>query len=94
MTDRRPKLLERLENNPKAVAPDFLETVLKAFGYSRLRQRGSHRTYGKDGVYPMTVPYRRPHVGRFYVEQVIARLRSELGGDAEGTEGGEDDGRN
>lgn len=88
MTDRRPKMLRALEANPKAVSPARLSTILEAFGYALARQRGSHRTYTKAGSYPITVPYRRPHVGRVYVEQVIARLRGELE-----LEGDEDDGR-
>jgi predicted RNA binding protein YcfA (HicA-like mRNA interferase family) len=84
MTDRRPKLLAKLAANPKEVSPDFLETVLAAFGYMKTRASGSHRTYTKEGAYPITVPYRRPHVKRFYVEAVMVRLRAELE-DEEGT---------
>lgn len=79
MTDRRPKLLAKLEANPKAVSPDFLDTVLTAFGYERRPGKGSHRTYTKPKQYPLTVPYKRPHLGKTYVEQVITRLRGELG---------------
>lgn len=78
MTDRRLKLLEKLQDHPKAVTPAELERVLQAFGYERARQKGSHRTYTKAGEYPIVVPYKRPHVGRIYVEQVIVRLTTEL----------------
>lgn len=78
MTDRRPKLLAKLEANPKAVSPDSLDTVLKAFGYEMRPGKGSHRVYVKAGQYPLTVPYRRPHLGKTYVDQVITRLRGEL----------------
>lgn len=78
MTDRRPKLLAKLEANPKAVSPDFIGTVLGAFGYRWRDGKGSHRVYMKPGQRPITVPYRRPHVKQHYVNEVIARLRAEL----------------
>ena len=79
MTDRRPKLLAKLEQNPKSVSPEFLETVLGHFGYTRDRQSGSHRIYRNESGEKFSIPYRRPHVRQHYVEEVVARLRTELG---------------
>jgi predicted RNA binding protein YcfA (HicA-like mRNA interferase family) len=82
--DRRRAALEELEQNPKAVRPQVLERCLRAFGYEVKRQTGSHRVYGKPGAYPLSVPFRRPHIKQAYIDQVIARFREELG-----EEGGE-----
>ena len=82
--DRRREALEELEQNPKAVRPQVLERCLRAFGYELKRQTGSHRVYGKPGAYPLSVPFRRPHIKQAYIDQVIARFRGELG-----EEGGE-----
>lgn len=75
--------LEELEQNPKAVRPQVLERCLRVFGYELKRQTGSHRVYGKRGAYPLSIPFRRPHVKQAHIDQVIARFREvgEEGGD-------------
>ena len=87
VTDRRPKLLAGLERNAKAVSPDSLHKVLTAFGYEMRGGKGSHRVYTKSGQYPITVPYKRPHVKQYYVKEVISRLRTELEGEPHEEEG-------
>lgn len=89
---KREDLLAELAKNPKSVSLDFLDKVLKAFDYQAKPGKGSHRVYRKPGQYPITVPYRRPHVKQFYVKEVIARLRSELPQQS-GGEKGDSDGR-
>jgi predicted RNA binding protein YcfA (HicA-like mRNA interferase family) len=79
MTERRQKLLNRLEQNPKAVTIRELETTLRAFGWYLDRQKGSHKVYRHATVtHSLVVPERRPHVGQHYVEQVISQLRIQL----------------
>lgn len=78
MTDRRPKLLQKLIDNPKAVSPDFVDTVLRAFGYTPRPGKGSHRVYTKPGRWPLVLPYQRPHLKRHYVTEVIKMLREDI----------------
>lgn len=72
-------MLAKLEANPKAVPPAALKSILEAFGYAMRPAKGSHRAFIKPGQRPLVVPFKRPHVKQFYVEEVIARLRAELG---------------
>jgi predicted RNA binding protein YcfA (HicA-like mRNA interferase family) len=85
--DRRRKLLQKLIDHPKSVSPDAVESALKAFGYSVRAGKGSHRVYTKAGAWPLTVPYRRPHLKVHYVNEVIRRLQDEIA-----AEEGRDDG--
>ena len=75
---KKEKQLARLEKNPKAVGPDVLQTVLAAFGYRKVRQKGSHATYRDGQGNKFVVPFKRPNVKQHYVEEVIARLRTQL----------------
>ena len=49
--------------------------VLQAFGCELARQKGSHQTYTKAGVYP--------HIKAVYVKKVIQRLRAQVEGSEE-----------
>ena len=75
---KREKLIRRMLNNPKTVSFDELVGVLEFEGCELQSSSGSHHTYTHpdlDGI--LTVPYKRPHVKRRYVEQAISWLNLE-----------------
>jgi predicted RNA binding protein YcfA (HicA-like mRNA interferase family) len=75
MTGRRRKLLEELEQKRRAASPDLVDKALRSFGYEPVRQSGSHRAYRRaKGGPPITMPYRRPHVRQYFVDQVVGIL--------------------
>ena len=76
MTDRRAKLLAELEANSKQVTVAALETVLKAYGFIEVRQKGSHATYRNEQTgQKITGPHLKPHVKEVYVKKAIAIMK-------------------
>ncbi len=86
------KRLKKLRNNPKSVSFQDAESVLLSLGFELKRIQGSHHIYTIeiDGVTSLlTIPYKRPHIGRIYVKQILA-LIDELGLDEASTEENDD----
>ena len=73
------KRLKAIKEHPNAVTFAELDAVLRGQGWERHKPNsGSHYTYSKKGVFGIiTVPFRKPHVKRHYVEMVIALLMCE-----------------
>ncbi len=75
---KRDKREERIRKNPKAVAFDELDWLLRQYGFSEVRRNGSHASYRHpdlpQGI--LTVPFHRPSVGSHYVKQVLAMIDS------------------
>lgn len=76
MTDRRRKLLAKVEQNPRDVSPQQMDALLRAFGFEFDRQRGSHVVYRDPSGGRLVFPLRRPHLLAVYVNQAV-RLLSE-----------------
>ncbi len=75
---KREKPIRRILNNRKTVSFDELANILDFEGCTLQHVSGSHHTYvhpDLDGI--LTVPYKRPHVNRHYVEQAIEWLNLE-----------------
>ena len=75
------KRLEKMRNNPKNVSFGDAESVLLSLGFEEKRVKGSHHHYvievdGESHI--QTIPFKRPHIGRVYVKQILA-LIDELG---------------
>ena len=79
---RADKLLRRIRNHPGSVSFAELERLLLAHGFELRRARGSHHIYvhGQRKELRITVPFKRPHVGRIYVKAVLD-LIEQLGDD-------------
>lgn len=87
MVDRRLRSLEKLESHLKDCSPEVLQNALKAFGFERVRQTGSHATWRHPDGLKVTVPMHRP-VKQFYVEQAIGLCKDTM--KAEEMRGGEE----
>ena len=87
VTERRVRHLENLETHLKDCSPEVLQAALKAFGFVRVRQKGSHATWRHPSGPKITVPLHRP-VKRFYVEEAISLCKEVMKDDER--KGGED----
>lgn len=74
------KRIKKVLSNPKTVDFETLDLLLKDFGYTSKKGKGSHAKYMKPGVDPIVVPYNRPYVKAYYVNLVIEILGLEQGG--------------
>ena len=71
----RDKLIDRLRARPPAADFDDVETLMKAFGWTIGRERGSHVTFVKPGERPIAVPKLcGKRVKRIYLDQLCERL--------------------
>lgn len=76
---RKQKTLQKIRQNPSHVSFKDIDKVLTWYGFT-CRQPGggsSHYFYhlrvgGRK--FPLTIPYKRPHVGRTYVKDMLAVL--------------------
>ena len=69
------KLLQKIRNNPKTVAFDDLDKLLRQLGFTcRQPKSGSSHYVYTYGAHRLTVPYRRPHVKEIYVKQVLEMI--------------------
>ncbi len=73
------KLVKKILNNPKNVRFKDIDKLLKAFGYKAKQPKSGsiHFVYRKEGVNPITVPYKRPFVKEIYIKQIIKILNLE-----------------
>ena len=70
------KLLQRIRNNPKNVSFSELEKLLFYYGFELRRSRGSHHIYAhtERKELTITIPFKRPHVGAFYVKEALKQI--------------------
>lgn len=69
------KLLTKIKTSPNAMTYEEIESILLGLGWNcrTPRSGSSHHIFSKEGVEKIiTVPYKRPHVGRCYVDRVIS----------------------
>lgn len=78
MTDRRRKLLAKVEQNLCDVSPQQMDVLLRAFGFEFDRQRGSHVVYRDPSGNRLVFPLGRPHLLAVYVSQAVRLLRERL----------------
>jgi predicted RNA binding protein YcfA (HicA-like mRNA interferase family) len=71
---QRAKLIERTCSKPAEARFRDVERLLEAFGWTAIRQRGSHVTFSQPGERPITVPIRDGKVGRVYLADICSRL--------------------
>lgn len=72
------KLIQKIENNPKNVRFEDIESLLESLGF-QIRSKGSHYTFKKDRNIIMVV---KPHGGKKFtavadVKKILDYLREE-----------------
>lgn len=75
------KRVKKILDNRKNVTFAELDTILRNFGWEKSQPRGgsSHYSYTREGNPGIiTVPLKRPHVGQYYVDEVIDILNLEV----------------
>ncbi len=75
MMTQRDKLLAKIQNNPKAVTFQELDTLLRQHGFVIVRVTGSHYRYIRHGMEPITVALRRPHIHYLTVRDALSAVR-------------------
>ncbi len=71
---QRVKLIQRICSRPPDARFREVQRLLEAFGWTLMRQRGSHATFSLPGGLPITVPIRDGKVGRVYLVDICSRL--------------------
>lgn len=72
---RLDKLVARIKARPPEASFADVRRLLSAYGWSEVRQSGSHVVFAKDGERSITVPLLRGRkVKAAYLEQIIERL--------------------
>ena len=75
VSKRIQKLRARIEQNPKHVRFEDLDKLLRGYGFAvRQPKKGSSHYVYKRGQWLLTVPYRRPHIGKHYVKEALAYI--------------------
>lgn len=74
MMTQRDKLLAKVQNNPRAVTFQELDTLLRQHGFTIARVTGSHYRYVRQGVDPITVALRRPHIHYLTVRDALSAV--------------------
>lgn len=67
------KIIEKMKRQPNGIRPKEVEKVLKAYGYERKRQKGSHRHYLHQGGDLITIKIETP-LKAFYVKDILNRI--------------------
>ncbi len=82
---KKDKLLAKIRKNPKSVRFEDLDAILARLGFQK-RQKGSHATYTRQGLPPLTIPHphRQPFVVPVYVKQFLAVIDELEDDDEEG----------
>lgn len=76
---RLEKIADRIRARPPQADFKDVETLLAAYGWHRTCQKGSHITFKKEGVYPITVPLiEGRRVARTYLDMICDRLGLDL----------------
>lgn len=76
---RLEKIADRIRARPPQADFKDVETFLAAYGWRRTRQKGSHITFTKEGVYPITIPLiEGRRVARTYLDMICERLGLDL----------------
>lgn len=73
---RLEKRVAKMRRNQRGVRFQEMDALLTALGFEK-RTLGSHNHYTlktDDGSYPITIPFKRPHIGRIYVKQILALI--------------------
>jgi predicted RNA binding protein YcfA (HicA-like mRNA interferase family) len=68
------KIIQKMKNQPSGVSPDEAGKVLLHYGYTPLRQKGSHRSYRNNKNGDMYVMAVRNPLKRAYVEDILKRI--------------------
>ena len=69
------KLIARIRARPVEADFDDVAHVLQHFGWERMRENGSHVSFGKDGEPPIVIPKKHGRkVKQIYLDKICERL--------------------
>lgn len=71
---RRDKLREKIENSPKAVRFEDLETLLLAYNFEKTGSGSSHFKYQHPSGAMMVVAFRSPHLKAYLVREALKAI--------------------
>ena len=72
---RRKKLIEKIRARPVEAEYSDVERLMKDFGWTLDRTKGSHAIFTKPGWYPMSVPTKHARkVKRIYLDKICELL--------------------
>lgn len=77
------KALKRFKENDRNVSLSDIDHLLDYLGFEQ-RMVGSHATYKREGIRPITIPFRTPHILTVYVKAVMQIIEEMLVNDESG----------
>jgi predicted RNA binding protein YcfA (HicA-like mRNA interferase family) len=83
---RRDKLVRRIVARPPEADFGEVKSLLERYGWSLSRTKGSHFTFTREGVYPITIPVHNDKVRRPYLDRICERLGLDEPEDAVGVD--------
>lgn len=71
------KLFKKIKNNPRNIKFDEIKALLKFYGFTLQRQKGSHQIYKKDNVL-VNIQKVKGEIKPYQVKQVILAIEESL----------------
>ena len=68
------KIVAKMKRQPNGIRIEEADNVLRHYGYTLSRQKGSHRQYINADGDVLTIAERRPTIKSFYVGEILSRL--------------------
>ena len=68
------KIVDKMKRQPNGIRLNEADKVLKHYGYSLDRQKGSHRQYLTEDGERLTIVERKPTIKSFYVNEILNRI--------------------
>ena len=67
------KIIEKMKVQPNGIRPEEADKVLRAYGYTSVRQVGSHKHYLSGNGDLITIPQKNP-LKRWYIEDILDKI--------------------
>lgn len=74
MMTQRDKLLAKIQNNPRAVTFQQIETLLRQHGFQLVHVAGSHHQYQREGIHTVTIARHGSRVSEREVRIALAAV--------------------
>lgn len=68
------KIIDKMKRQPNGIRPEEADKVLNAFGYTLVRQRGSHRQYLNKQTGELTTIKQETPLKKVYVVDILNRI--------------------
>jgi len=73
------KIIEKMKNQPNGIILQEIEKVLKAYGYNKDRQRGSHILYDNNGKKFGFAIHGKDTIKECYIKDILRKIDKEEG---------------